>query len=325
MKKLAIIGGSILTLLIVSGFLFYYYFISPPEPQNSSPVTFVVPRNESYPDTVVRMQKEGIIRNSTAFHLVALAVSPRLEIPAGGYSLSRDLTAIQVARRLRNPPDMKWVTIPEGWRKEQIGERMAKELNWTSEEVTQWNETYTRMSFDYIEGTYFPDTYLIPIHEKPMETAERLRIRFNEQFAPYMKEFADQDILWTTGLKVASLIQRETNNPEQMPLISGIIWNRLLSGMKLDIDATLQYAKGKTEDSWWGKVVPEDKYIDSPYNTYRTKGLPPTPICNPGIDAIKAAARPVETKCVFYLHDKNGTMYCSETYQEHLENIEKYL
>jgi UPF0755 protein len=121
-----------------------------------------------------------------------------------------------------------------------------------------------------------------------------------------------------------------------MPLISGIIWNRLLNGMRLQIDATIQYARGldgyekEAEDlqvgksNWWTPMKKEDKEIDSPYNTYKYEGLPPTPIANPGIPAIEAALYPQETDCIYYLHS-DYQIHCSSNYDDHLDNIERYL
>ena len=109
-----------------------------------------------------------------------------------------------------------------------------------------------------------------------------------------------------------------------MPIIAGIIWNRLDQKMKLDIDATLQYIKGKAPD-WWGKVSADDKNIDSPFNTYKYAGLPPRPIANPGLDAINAVLHPAQTDCIYYLHDSGGQIHCAKTYDEHKLNIDKYL
>ena len=108
-----------------------------------------------------------------------------------------------------------------------------------------------------------------------------------------------------------------------MKLISGIIWNRIFKGMKLQIDATLQYAKGD-ESLWWPQVKSEDKNIDSPFNTYMYE-MPPGPISSPGISAIEAAYNPQKTSCLFYLHDKNRQIHCSATYAQHLINIKRYL
>ena len=96
--------------------------------------------------------------------------------------------------------------------------------------------------------------------------------------------------------------------------------------MPLQIDATMQYTLGKKANgSWWGGIDLTEKQSDSPYNSYLYKGLPPTPICNPNIDAIEAALNPEETDCLFYLHDGNKQIHCAKTYKEHLANIEKYL
>ena len=181
------------------------------------------------------------------------------------------------------------------------------------------------MEYDYIEGVYFPDTYLIPINEAPLDVAKRLRAHFEEKFTPYAKEAIKQNIKWTTTLTLASIVQREASGKDDMPLIAGILWNRLLKGQKLEVDATVQYARGDTGNGWWAPMSLADKQIDSPYNTYLNKGLPPHPISNPGTDAINAVLNPTETKCLFYLHDSAGTIRCAETYEEHLENIEQYL
>ena len=127
------------------------------------------------------------------------------------------------------------------------------------------------------------------------------------------------------ALAIASLLEREAYDFEDMRYISGIIWNRLFADMKLQLDATLQYAKGtKSPSSWWPRVVPADKYIVSPYNTYAHEGLPPTPIANPSIDAIVAALNPRKTNCMFYFHDRQSNFHCAETYEEHVELLKQH-
>lgn len=123
---------------------------------------------------------------------------------------------------------------------------------------------------------------------------------------------------------IASIIQKEGAGNGDMRLISGIIWNRLFSETPLQMDATLQYVKGDA-DLWWPRVKSEDKYLDSPYNTYKNKGLPPGPIASPGEGAIHASLDPVDTDCIFYLHDKNRNIHCSTTYEGHKKNISYYL
>lgn len=132
------------------------------------------------------------------------------------------------------------------------------------------------------------------------------------------------DLDLDAAIRIASIIQREAAGPHDMRLISGIIWNRISKGMSLELDATLQYVKG-TEDNWWPSVKSKDKYLDSPYNTYKYKGVPPGAISNPSIDAINAVYNPEKTACIFYLHDSNRKIHCSKTYEEHLRNIKAYL
>ena len=150
-----------------------------------------------------------------------------------------------------------------------------------------------------------------------------------DEFSKQVEKIQERDpqlvINEDTALKIASIIQREAAGKHDMALISGIIWNRIFDGMKLQIDATLQYAKGSEEEGWWKQVHPDDKEIESPYNTYLYKGLPPGPIANPGPDAIMAAFYPQKTNCLFYLHDNDRKIHCSKTYEGHKRNIQIYL
>ena len=203
---------------------------------------------------------------------------------------------------------------------------MAEALGWNKEKLEKWSTVYTNSKPEYIEGVYYPDTYLIPVDESGDQIAKRLINRFNEKFAPYAEKYIAANIRWVTGLKIASLIAREAAGLNDMKLISGIIWNRLDKGMPLQIDATMQYTLGKNrEGKWWGSIVLDEKQNDSPYNSYLHKGLPPTPICSPNIDYIEAALNLEETDCIFYLHDNFKQIHCTETYEEHLKNIKKYL
>jgi UPF0755 protein len=127
-----------------------------------------------------------------------------------------------------------------------------------------------------------------------------------------------------------------------MPLIAGILWNRLNQKMKLEVDATVQYVRdsvahyGTTPNvyqdtnytaagTWWKPIQPSDKQIDSPFNTYMYAGLPPRPIRNPGLDAMEAVLHPESTDCLYYLHDHARTIHCAKTLAEHEANIEQYL
>ena len=172
----------------------------------------------------------------------------------------------------------------------------------------------------------------MPVDTTPADAVTRLRAQFETQFAPYQQAALKQNINWDTLLKIASLIQREAAGSRDANLISGIIWNRLLANMDLDIDATVQYARDTlnppmpttTTDGYWTPLKAGDTKIDSPYNSYLHAGLPPHPIDNPSLMAIAAALNPQTTACFYYLHDSSGIIHCAATYQEHLQNIQEF-
>jgi UPF0755 protein len=323
-KKFVIIIGLVLIVTIATGFFIVSRaFFSAPQTQEEK-IIFIVNRNQTKVQTIDKLMNQGLIKNKEVFK-ISLYFKKKQDIEPGAYNLSKNMSAWQIAAKFSSSPDMKWVVIPEGWRKEQIGELLAKTFNWNDDELNKWNTVYTKMKIDDTEGTYFPDTYLIPVGESGLDIANRMIRRFEEKFAPYINQFVQQNIIWTTGLKLASIIQREAGGKDDMPIIAGIMWNRLNQGMNLEVDATVQYARGRTEAGWWAPIKPEDINVDSPYNTYKYKGLPPHPISNPGTSAIEAVLNPAQTDCLYYLHDSNRQIHCAKTYEDHKANIEKYL
>lgn len=320
MKKLSAL---VLLVLFIFSFIYFAYLLK--SPGNSSKEEIVIINSESSDAAALELEDKGYIKSFNAFN-IAYKLKGNKKVEPGGYYLSKNMNSLKIINELNDGPDLKSITIPEGIRKEQIGERLQKLLGWNDQELEEWNNLYSENNTDYKEGVYFPDTYLIPVDEKPTQVANRMIGNFNQKFNPYFEKASEKDIRWTTVLKIASLIEREAGGTSDMKLISGVIWNRLDQGEKLDIDATIQYAKGKTNGQWWSRVTGEDiRNIDSPYNTYKYRGLPPTPIANPGLSSIEAVLDPEDTDCLFYLHDRSRQIHCSVTYKEHLENIEKYL
>lgn len=322
MKKVGLLLLILLLLMSLVGIIYWITF-SPVDSAGTNETFTVAPKAEN--TAIDRVIEAGYVRYPWALRFALSRIDDKT-VEAGGYILSKRMTPWEIADVLTSEPTMKWITIPEGLRKEQIGERLAKTLGWPESELQQWNEVYTAMTYEYFEGVYFPDTYLIPVEESGLDVAKRMQNRFNEKMAPYFERFAAKNILWTTGINLASLLQREAAGSHDMPLIAGILWNRLEIGMRLQVDATVQYARGKIGDNWWGRPDPADiRNLDSPYNTYKYAGLPPHPIANPGIAAIEAVLNPEETDCLFYLHDPQQRIHCAVTYEEHLENIDQYL
>ncbi len=319
MKIIAKIFSGLILLTVVFGIFIYMDLFGAPQKEGNLE-QFVVPLSSDF-NIAEQLKTQGFVKNSLVFQLVFGDLG---SIEKGAYKISKSMDIWEVKRILQKPPYMKWVVIPEGLRKEEIAEILMKDLGWNISKANTFLKE-TNASDDYFEGVYFPDTYLIPVDESTEQVLNRLRSKFEEKFQPYLQEALDQNIKWVTVLKIASIVQREASGDSDMPIIAGVIWNRLLDNMKLDIDATVQYARGETNQGWWSPISPDDKKIDSPYNTYLYQGLPPHPISNPGLSAIDAVLHPTKTKCIYYLHDKDKNIHCSETYQEHLDNIEKFL
>jgi len=315
------IAGIALAIFIFSVFI-YLVFIQVAQP-NKEPEQFTVSQN--YNGSIVNLLKsDGFIKNQFALNMSMYMKGVSTIVP-GAYKISKSMTSWQIAGVLSKDSYMKWIVIPEGLRKEEIANILSQKLGWSAEEKNKWINIYTTSNPDYIEGVYFPDTYLIPVSETPLDVAKRLQAKFQEKFSPYSKEAINKNIKWTTLLKLASIVQREANGKEDMPLVAGILWNRLSKNMRLEVDSTLQYIRGDKGKGFWAPISVQNKQIDSPYNTYKYSGLPPHPISNPGIEAIEAALRPEETTCLYYIHDPSEIIHCADTYEAHLENIKNYL
>lgn len=221
-------------------------------------------------------------------------------------------------------PSVKVVSIRPGLRKEEVADLLVEKMGWNEMNKESFLNAHLALNVSDLEGRYFPKTYLIHKDDDPVKVSETMLNEFNKKVEKIEKTSKNSLINQDTAIKIASIIEREAAGKGDMALVSGIVWNRIWEGMRLQIDATLQYAKGSEEDGWWPKVSPEDKKIDSEYNTYLYDGLPPGAIANPGPDAIYAAYNPAKTECLFYLHDKKRKIHCAKTYEEHKQNIEKY-
>jgi UPF0755 protein len=318
MRKIIFI---VFAILLVAVGIFTYLFCGPASGSKETEI-FIVPQSSENFDTAGELFKQGFVKNESAAKLFL----GNKTIASGGYRLNKSMWVWQTVSTVTRKPSLLWITINGCLRREQIGELIGKKLGWDSTKLDQWNNAYKNLQEEYIEGVYYPDTYLIPVSETGAQVAKRFIDHFNEKFAPFSQKFQDANIRWVTALKIASLIEREAGGVSDMKLISGIIWNRLDKNMLLQIDATMQYTRGKQADgSWWGNIDLAEKSNDSPYNTYLHKGLPPTPICSPSMASIEAVLMPETTKCLFYLHDREGQIHCAVTYTEHKKNIQLYL
>ena len=298
---------TLITLALILGIIFIRT-----SPNQSAIKDFMDHSDTSKPSLLLTLYNRGLVRNVYALNTI-LAIEDLHVLLLKGMGLDRD------AQTLANP-FVRYVKVTEGMRKEEIANRVGSTLNWTNSEKNSFNQLAIND-----EGKLYPETYLIPNNIAPVDFKNRMLDRFNDEVVNSKAMINKTNINLDTTLKIASIIQREAAGKNDMNLISGIIWNRIFDGMNLDIDATLQYAKGNNTNGWWPQVTPADKKIASPYNTYKNNGLPPSPISNPGLAAILAALKPQKTSCLFYFHDNNHQIHCSATYQEHVAKIKRFL
>ncbi len=171
------------------------------------------------------------------------------------------------------------------------------------------------------EGYLFPDTYFFLINDTPEKVVAKMNENLKNKTADLEDAIAKSKRSFHQILTMASLIEKEAANPEDRRIISGVLWKRFDQKMPLQVDAAFVYALGKNTY----ELTTADLKIDSPYNTYIHRGLPPTPIDNPGLDAIQAAIFPEKTPYWYYLSDKSGNIYYSKTFAEHVQKKNQYL
>lgn len=196
------------------------------------------------------------------------------------------------------------VTIPEGLTASQIGEILESAKLFSKDEFIKIAQKE--------EGYLFPDTYRFYKKAKPEDIVARMKENFNKKVTP---DTSREIII------MASMLEEEVQSMEDRKIVAGILWKRLDRGMGLNVDAALTYILGRASH----ELTVDDLKYDSPYNTYRYRGLPPTPISNPGLDTILAAANPTSSKYFYYLTDKEGRVHYAVTLEEHALNKRKYL
>ena len=169
------------------------------------------------------------------------------------------------------------------------------------------------------EGYLFPDTYYFSQTSTASDVVQKLSDTFMRKTAMLRAEPLAHS--WSDTVIMASIIEKEAASDPERPIIAGILWKRLAKPMPLGVDAAFSYILGKSS----AELTVSDLHIDSPYNTYTHLGLPPTPIGNPGLASLEAAAHPVDSPYWYYLHDKNGIIHYAETFAEHIKNKQNYL
>ena len=317
-QKFTVLLGIILIGLLIF-WLWWSQAIKPPVPDDETSVLFSIESGENIRSIADKLQKQNLIRSPVAFFLLARFGSVADKIQAGEFRLSRSADMYKIADSLTHGTVDVQITIPEGYRNEEIALKLTQSLSIPENEFLKAAE----------EGFMFPDTYLIPKEASASQVSKIFLDNFNKKVTE--KEISlikQKNLTLDEVINIASIVEREAKLDEDRPLVASVILNRLNIGMKLDIDATIQYALGyiPAEKSWWKKEITlEDLEIDSPYNTYKNPGLPPTPIANPGLKAILAVLEAPKTDYLYYIADKTGKSHFAVSFEEHARNIAKYL
>ena len=307
----------ILAILLFSGFIWWARGTSPADPESSTPKIFIVEQGQEVRAIAKNLKDEGLIKDQVIFFLLTKKLGLDQKIQAGSFRLFPSMTAQEIARELTHGTLDIWVTIPEGMRAGEIADILEKNI---PEYDPSWDEELSEN-----EGYLFPDTYLLPKDSDASVIISTMRGNFENKFEAL--DTSETNLTDSQIVILASLIEREARHPEDRPIVSSVIHNRLGIGMKLDIDATLQYILGYQEDEkrWWKEgLTDQDKLINSPYNTYRVAGLPPGPISNPGLSSLQAAINPAQTDFLYYITDSTGTNRYAETLEGHNDNIATY-
>lgn len=181
-------------------------------------------------------------------------------------------------------------------------------------------DTFLRLAVPQ-EGKLFPDTYLVPPDFSATDLVKTMTDEYVKNVSPLRTKIASSTLTENEIITLASIIEREANSPESMRMVSGILQNRLKIGMALQTDASIEYILNKPLN----ELTAKDLEIDSPYNTYSHKELPPTPIGNPGLVAITAVVEPTPSEFLYYITDHDGNFHYAKTFEEHKINVARYL
>lgn len=312
--------------------LWYDGLLTSPRDVNGAEQTFIVEHGEPVDSIASRLELMGLIRNAEAFRSYLIYSGQDITIQSGEYKLSAAMSAINIARELQDatPEEVTFVILP-GWRMEEIAEALPTSgLSITPEEFI----TAARTSYDYdflegattTEGFLFPDTYIVPRGVTVDLFVNGLLRNFGLHLtADLTNEYERAGLTVYQAVTLASLVEREAVQDEEKPLIASVYLNRHKVNMKLDADPTVQYALGYNilQQSWWtSPLTLLDLQVNSPYNTYIYAGLPPSPIANPSMEALRAVAFPAQTNYLYFRAKCDGSGFhdFSETFDEHLAN-----
>lgn len=263
------------------------------------------------------LKEHSVIRSTLIFEATMIVRSGDKGVLAGDYYFNDPLSVFSVASRLARAVyglDPVRVTIPEGSTVNEMAQILKKQL-------ADFDPVEFLSLAKDMEGYLFPDTYFFLPNETAPQVIKEMRDTFEKRVAEIQPAIDVSGHSLKEIVTMASLLEKEGVTFEDKRIISGILWKRIEIGMPLQVDAVFPYINGKNTY----QLTLEDLKIDSPYNTYLYKGLPPGPIANPGLDSLKAAASPTASPYLFYLSDRHGEFYYARNFEEHKKNKQLYL
>ncbi|MDI6601939.1 MAG: endolytic transglycosylase MltG [Thermoanaerobacteraceae bacterium] len=305
----------------------YIYYLMQPVSSSDDYIVIVIPQHAGVKEIAGILKERGVIRSPLAFELrVSLQDKSRV-LKAGKYAMSPDMNLDEIIKKLEQGDiveDTVKVTFPEGFTIKDMAARLNEVGLVLEDEFMKAVDSFDTSKYEYLkeipedrpgrlEGYLYPDTYTFKVDASPEDIINTMLTRFNVIYESNIKENLNGRKL-DDIIKIASMIEREAVTDDDRPKIASVIYNRLNRGMKLQIDATVQYALGKHKE----KLSLKDLEVDSQYNTYKVKGLPAGPISNPGLKSIMAALNPVETNYIYYVARGNGSHFFTDNYEEFL-------
>jgi UPF0755 protein len=326
-------------LLVIAGGAWLYFSFAKPLPADFQ---FQIPQGTSVAEIAAKLKDSGVINSELAFKLYAKYSGLAQKLQAGDYTLPAGLTGPELLKKLtegRLAKSEKIILIKEGMSNKAIEEYLATNNLISDGSFIQVASTLTsQLPLEIIdkypflneapskvdlEGYLFPDTYRLYAEDNGSVLVDKMLTNFQAKVTPQMRaDIKAQGKTLYQVLIMASIVEKEVRSTEDMKMVAGIFWNRMSIGMRLESCATLAYLLGVSKPVY----SLEDTQINSPYNTYRNDGLPPTPIGNPGLRAIEATIYPTKTDYNFFLsRPDNGETVFARTYEEHLANKNRYL
>lgn len=313
----------VLVLGVIGYFSFtgYVSYLKSPADTGGKQTAFVINPGETVSDVAANLEAKGIIRSAFVFKMSAKDQG-LISVKVGDFLVSPSMTHTEIIDVLKGGSTDVRVTLLEGWRVEQIADALNKELQIDKAEFINAAKQY--------EGYLFPDTYFFHPDASIETIINTMRSNFDRKYTSELQaKIKSKGLTPEEGVILASLVEREGRSSEVRTKVAGVLLNRIDMGMKLDIDATVQYAKdsqklkNNTLEKFWQPVLVADYTgIVSPYNTYLNNGLPPAPIANPSLMSMEAVANAdPNTPYVYYFHDKEGNSYYAKTLEEHNANV----